>query len=398
MNFLLFFFSFILFLQFNSSYPPSTNLDKDVDKMDLFVQDSDGYHSYRIPSLIVTQKGNLLAFAEGRKNGVGDTGNIDMLLKRSEDGGKTWSEPIVVWDDGDNVCGNPSPVVDETTGTIWLLMTWNRGDDHEGGIIQKTSKDSRRVFVTSSKDEGKTWDEPKEITDSTKDPSWGWYATGPGIGIQIQNGPHKGRMVIPCDHSYDDPEGKLRGGPFEFGSHTIYSDDNGTSWHLDGVIRPKVNECQVVEIADGKGTLLMDLRSYFNRNRRTHSISYDGGKTWSPPKDAPELVEPVCQASIIRYSWPDQNTKSKILFSNPASTKRENLTIKLSLDEGKSWPVQKTLHAGPSAYSSLAVLPNGEILCFYEGGRDNPYEKMILARFKLDWLEHSDKLAIIMNQ
>lgn len=352
----------------------------------LFASNTKGYHTYRIPSIIATSKGTVLAFAEGRKENSSDTGDIDLLLKRSLDGGKTWEEQQVVWDDGGHVCGNPTPVVDEETGTIWLLMTWNRGDDHEGDIIKKTGKDTRRVYVSSSSDEGKTWTQPKDITATTKNPSWGWYATGPGIGIQIKNGPYKGRLVIPSDHSYDDPEGELRGGPFEYGSHIIYSDDHGQTWQLGGTIRPKANECQVVELADGKGSLLMDMRSYFGRNIRTQASSSDGGKTWTAPQDTEDLIEPVCQASLIRYSWPKEGNKSRILFANPASTKRENMTVKLSEDEGQSWPITKTLYEGPSAYSSLAVLPNGEILCLYENGEANPYEKITLARFPLNWL------------
>src|SRR5690606_2115581 len=228
-----------------------------LSEQDLFVQNTNGYHTYRIPSIIATPQGTVLAFAEGRKENSSDTGDIDLLLKRSTDGGKSWEEQMVIWDDGGHVCGNPTPVVDEVTGTVWLLMTWNRGDDHEEYIIKKTSKDTRRVYVTSSSDEGRTWTTPMDITASTKNPSWGWYATGPGIGIQIKNGPHKGRLVIPCDHSYDDPNGKVRGGPFEYGAHTIYSDDHGKSWKLGGTIRPKTNECQVVELADEEGTSLM---------------------------------------------------------------------------------------------------------------------------------------------
>src|SRR5690606_25126335 len=208
----------------------------------------------------------------------------------------------------------------------------------------------------------------------------------PGIGIQIKNGPHKGRLVIPCDHSYDDPNGKVRGGPYEYGAHTIYSDDHGKSWKLGGTIRPKSNECQIVELADEEGMLLMDLRSYFGRNVRTHAWSTDGGITWTDPQDAAELFEPVCQASLIRYSWPEFDLKSRILFANPASTKREKMTIRLSEDEGKTWPLAKILYEGPSAYSSLAVLPTGEVLCLFEKGENSPYEKITLARFDMQWL------------
>ncbi|MEM9830516.1 MAG: sialidase family protein [Bacteroidota bacterium] len=353
---------------------------------ELFVSGTDGYASYRIPSLITTPAGTLLAFCEGRKNSGSDTGNIDLLLKRSSDNGVSWSAFQVVWNDRTNVCGNPCPVVDTTTGTIFLLMTWNRGDDHESDIIARTSRDTRRVFVTQSSDEGQSWSEPREITSSVKPPNWGWYATGPGIGIQIKHGKHKGRLVIPANHSYDDPQGDLRGGPYEYGAHVIYSDDLGETWQVGGQIRPKMNESQLVEIADGRGTLAMNMRSYFGRNRRAQAMSRDGGDSWTAPADIPDLVEPVCQASVVRYSWPDTNQRSILLFSNPASVSRVNMTVKLSYDEGKRWSVGRALHEGPAAYSSLATLPDGKIACLYEAGKDNPYEALHLAIFDLDWL------------
>jgi len=341
----------------------------------IFVSGNDGYHTYRIPSLVTTKNGTLLAFCEGRKGGMGDAGDIDLLVKRSTDNGKTWSAQSIVWDDGKNTCGNPCPVVDEETGIIWLLLTHNLGDDHEGNIIKKTAKSTRTVWVTKSEDDGLTWSEPQEITSTIKHPSWGWYATGPGVGIQIKHGPRKGRLVIPCDNSYDDPNGNVRNGPYEYGSHIIYSDDHGKTWKLGGTITPKVNECQLVEVDDKNGTLLMNMRSYFGRGVRTHAVSYDGGETWTAPHDVPELVEPICQAAILRYSFKDAKNKSVLLFLNPASSKkRHNMTLRASFDEGKSWPVIKTLYPGPSAYSSIAVLPNRDIAVLYEAGEKSPYE------------------------
>ena len=351
------------------------------DTLSLFVSDSDGYKSYRIPAIITTQKGTLLAFCEGRKNSAADAGDIDLLLKRSTDGGRTWSAQQVIWDDSTNTCGNPCPVIDETTGTIWLLMTHNLGDDKESAIVKKLSRSTRTAWVCNSSDDGITWSTPVDITATTKKPGWGWYATGPGIGIQIKNGPHKGRMVIPCDYSYDDSTAIPADGQPGMGSHIIYSDDDGASWKLGGAITPKVNECQVIEVADGNGTLLMNMRSYFKRYCRTHAISYDGGITWTAPYDVPVLVEPVCQASIIRYAWPAKKKKGSMLFLNPASSgKRHNMTIRASYDEGKTWPVIRTLYAGPSAYSCMAVVENGTIACLYEAGVRNPYETIVFQK------------------
>lgn len=165
----------------------------------LLVQGRGGYNNYRIPALLITQAGTLLAFCEGREGG--DSSDIDLLVRRSEDGGKTWAPKRVVWDQGRNVCGNPCPVQDRDTGIIWLLLTWNDSTDRGSKLHDGTSKDTRRVYVCSSEDDGRNWSKPIEITATTKKKDWWWYATGPGVGIQLQQGPHKGRLVIPCDHT-----------------------------------------------------------------------------------------------------------------------------------------------------------------------------------------------------
>ncbi len=350
---------------------------------DLYIGGEDGYHTYRIPSLLVTNKGTLLAFCEGRKGSRGDSGNIDLLVRRSEDGGRTWNRQQVVWDDGANTCGNPCPVVDERTGTVWLTMTWNHGQDTEHQIMQAAGKDTRRVFVTHSDDDGRTWAEPCEITETTKRPEWRWYATGPGVGIQLKHGPWQGRLLIPCDHSVVTPED-----PTGYNSHVIFSDDRGKTWQLGGAIRPAVNECQVVELTDG--TVLMNMRNYDRRaTTRAVATSRDGGMTWSQVRHDPALVEPICQASLVRYDASSADGQDWLLFSNPAHGRtgvRRDMTVRLSRDGGKTWPIERLLWPGPSAYSCLAVLPDGEIACLLEGGPDNPYERIVFAHFGLPWL------------
>lgn len=347
---------------------------------ELFISGRGGYHTYRIPSIVSTIRGTLLAFCEGRKNSHSDTGDIDLLMRRSLDSGKTWSEPSVIWDNKDNTCGNPCAAVDEETGTVWLLLTWNLGSDHEKQIKTKTGRDTRRVYVMQSNDDGKTWSKPAEITDSVKAEYWRWYATGPGHGIQLKYGSQKGRLIIPADHSYAEFMSDT-----VYGAHVIYSDDHGKTWRYSDPILPGLNENEVVELLDGK--LLMNARNHRYRGSRAMAFSTDCGRTWPYVSYQSNLQEPQCQASILRYSPNSFSNQDRILFSNPAhDTRRMNLSVKLSYDAAKTWPVSKSLYAGPSAYSCLAVLTDGRIACLYEAGRDSPYEKIILAVFSLDWL------------
>lgn len=342
----------------------------------IFQSGTEGYDTFRIPALIVSSNGTLLAFAEGRKNSQSDAGDIDLVLKRSQDNGATWSDLQIIRDDEENTCGNPAPVVDKATGTIFLLSTWNLGADRESQIIDQTSQDTRRVFIMQSDNEGRTWSEPQEITQKVKKADWTWYATGPGSGIQIEHAVYKDRLVIPCDHIKADTK--------HYYSHIIYSDDHGSSWHLGGSTpEHQVNECQVVELTDG--TLLLNMRNY-DRSKRMRQIatSQDGGITWSGQRFDTTLVEPICQASIRRYSWPGENSKNVILFANPAHPeKRINMTVRAGFDDGLTWPLKHTLFDGPSAYSDLTVLSNGTAMCLYECGDEHPYEKIVLAKFNL---------------
>lgn len=342
-----------------------------------FVAGAGGYHTYRIPSLLVTPRGTLLAFCEGRRNSASDTGDIDLLLRRSADLGRTWEPIRVVVDRGPDTVGNPCPVVDRDSGTIWLLLTANRGDDRESDIVARKSKSTRTVWLCRSEDGGLTWSAPADITAQVKPAEWTWYATGPGCGIQLASG----RLVIPCDHTIGDAKPVMR-------SHVIYSDDRGKSWRVGGVIGDELNECQVVERTDG--SLMINMRNYARgagrQNRRATAVSRDGGLTWSEVSYAPELIDPVCQASFVRFAKRSPSSADRLLFANPASRRRENLTVRMSMDEGASWPVARQLHAGPAAYSALAVLPDGTAACLYERGDKHPYERITFARFSLEWL------------
>jgi sialidase-1 len=345
----------------------------------VFTSGNNGYHTYRIPSTIVTPKGTILAFCEGRKKSRSDTGDIDLVLRRSMDGGMTWKPMQIVWDDGPNTCGNPCPVLDRDTGTIWLLLTWNSGSLHESKIKPGFGKDSRRVFVSHSTDDGKTWTKPLEITNGTKEMEWTWYATGPGAGIQLEKGKYAGRLVIPCDHKVQvNGDRSLR-------SHVIYSDDHGKTWQLGGVApKPMVNECEVVELSNGR--LLLNMRNYDKSIRaRQVCFSDDGGLTWHDQRHDRQLIEPICQASIRRYSWPQKKQDGIVLFSNPASTsRRDKLTIRASYDDGLTWKHSKLLYSGGSAYSCLLILGDQTIGNLYE---KDGYKQIVFARFGLDWIQ-----------
>lgn len=354
--------------------PAGTNL---LESSRIFTAGQNGYHTFRIPALLVTSRGNLLAFCEGRRNSSSDSGDIDLVCRRSTDGGQSWSRVQTIWDDGSNTCGNPCVVVDKETGTICLLLNWNDGEDLEPAIIAQKSKGIRRIFSSQSRDDGITWSTPRDITLQIKPTNWTWYATGPGLGIQIERGPRVGRLVIPCDHI----EAETR----KYGAHVIYSDDHGETWSLGGSAPGnQVNECEVVELENGR--LLLNMRNY-DPNNRTRQIAFsaDGGETWTDQRHDADLVDPVCQASIRRYCWPIQGRPGVILFSNPASRLREKLTIRASLDDGQTWPRILMVNGGPSAYSCLAALGDGTIGLLYESGTKSPYEGITFARLSTNW-------------
>jgi sialidase-1 len=340
----------------------------------LYVSGTEGYHTFRIPSLIITQQGTILAFCEGRKINRQDHGDVDIVLKRSTDLGETWSPLGLVYEEGGGekiTIGNPCPVIDQSTGTIWLPFC----------------RDNNDIFITYSTDDGMTWQQPRKITASVKKPTWGHYATGPGVGIQLKRGPHVGRLLIPCDHRdlAVDLAGTVDG---NLTAHNFYSDDHGKTWQLGGQHQGwAMGEPQLVELDDG--TVMANIRSNIGPYRVV-SVSSDGGLTWGFSHREPPLigVEPRgTQGSIIRYTDRSTHGRSRILFSNPASTKkRERMTVRLSYDEGKTWPVSKLLHDGPSAYSCLTVLPDNRIGVMYERGIKGFRETVTLEVFSLGWL------------
>ncbi len=335
----------------------------------LFVSGKEGYPRYRIPSLLVAPNGDLLAVCEGRKDGGGLKGKIDIVLKRSTDFGKTWSKLAVVASDGDNTLGNPCLLADRKTGVVWMGLTRSLGTDTEEGIVAGTSKERTRVLVISSKDSGKTWSELRDISETARDPKWTWYGTGPGTGIQLKSG----RLLIPAYHAHE-KDGVYR-------SHMVFSDDGGKTWKRGDAVGRQIGECHAVEKQDG--SLVLNARTNEGKERRAGAVSKDGGETWSEAEhDA--LFDPHCQGCLIRL--PDAEGKPRWLFSNPAGPKRRDLTVRLSLDEGKTWTRSKLLQAGDAQYSSLALLADGTIGCLFDRWESGNYQ-LFYTRFRLDDLK-----------
>ena len=320
----------------------------------IYNQGTDGFELYRIPAIVKSKSNTLLAFAEARKaRSNGDSGDIDLVVKRSSDNGKTWSKQITIWNDGQNTCGNPVPIVDDR-GRIHLLMTWNFQTDKWGAITNGTGEDSRRPYYTYSDDDGITWAQPVEITSSVKKEKWDWYATGPCHGIQIQKGIHKGRLVAP-NYFTTRESGKVTSY-----SHIIYSDDYGKTWK-PGEPTPVggVGECSVAEI--GEGTLMLNMRADEGFYRKSCTSIY-GGLTWSSPQISIDQIDCKCQGSILSIG-------GAVFLSNAASaTERINMTIKKSTDNGKNWKGQYTVYEGNSGYSDIVELSDSQIAIIYEGG------------------------------
>jgi len=337
-----------------------------VSPVNLFKKGDLGYASFRIPSIITTKNGALLAFAEGRVSGQGDTGDINLVMRRSDDGGHTWSPIEVIWDINKDVCGNPCPVVLEN-GDILLLLTWNSGKEPEHMIKNGHSKFGRIPFLKKSSDDGKTWTEARDISSMADKKEWLWYATGPGNGIQLKHGKYKGRIVVPCANS------TLKGG---YNSHVIYSDDNGESWKFSADIGAGTNESCVVELTDG--TLIFNARQQSNKSGfRGQAISKDGGANWEQYTNKSALKEPTCQASFITYN------DDILLFLNPQGKGRRDGVLQISRDVAKTWTKLIEMPKGDFAYSSMSVLKNGDLALLYESENYKKIHFRVLSADKI---------------
>jgi sialidase-1 len=361
------------------------------EKTDLFQAGQAGYVTYRIPALATTRKGTILAACSARRDGFGDWADIDVMFRRSTDGGETWSAPVVLADSGNSVVDNATFIIDPHSDQIYLLY----------------QIDYARAFLMTSNDEGATWSKSREITGAfdtfrARDQyDWKVLAMGPGHGIVLASG----RFVVPVWLATDKSHRPSI-------SATIYSDDQGDSWHAGETIvanskdTPNPSEHVLVELADGR--VMTNMRTESKQYRRLVSISPNGASDWSPPKFDEQLYDPICMASLVRLGATAHDDAAKCLvFANPDSRaaesaptrwgarERRNVTVRLSHDDGQSWPISRVMEAGPSGYSDLSVAPDGTIYMLYERGAADQHGAfhtgyLTFAEFNRAWLAGDD--------
>ncbi|QNI36829.1 sialidase family protein [Edaphobacter albus] len=331
----------------------------------LFANGTDSYACFRIPAIVRTPKGTLLAFAEARRHNCGDFGEVRIVMRSSRDEGKSWSPLTTVATNGELQAGNLVPVVDTRDrryprGRIFLVYC--TGNASEASILK--GEGARRIWYRTSTDEGLTWGTPVEITANVKLPSWRGYATGPGHGLQLMHGQHAGRILIAANHS----EGNPQPHDHSYDAHAFYSDDHGQTWHLsDSIQWPGSNESTAAEAADG--VVVMNSRDQSKEtSTRILAISNDGGAHWASTFVAKELIDPACEGSMLSYRY---GKRQVLLFSNASDqTQRINLTISASFDNGKTWPKRTVIEEGPAAYSDIVALKGKQLGVLWERGND----------------------------
>ncbi|MDP4285692.1 MAG: sialidase family protein [Bacteroidota bacterium] len=339
----------------------------------VFISGTDGYQSFRIPAIIKANNGDLLAFCEGRVNGSNDFGNIQIVLKRSSDEGKTWSPLQIVANNDHLQAGNPAPVVDLTDprypqGRIFLF--YNTGNASETDVRKR--KGHRDVLYLTSTDNGKTWSTPTDITLQVNrinqpdiNPLWNFkedwrsYANAPGHALQFAEGKYKDRIFIPANHSSGNPKPQYK----DYNAHGYYSDDHGATFHLgESVLFAGSNESTAALLANG--TLMMNSRNQTGKYRIV-SLSKDGGKTWDTTFVDYNLPDPECEASLLRLDT--KRGRSVLAFSNNIDKNdRDSLTLHFSFDEGNSWRKNILVEPANTGYSDILQLSNKNIGVLYE--------------------------------
>lgn len=360
-------------------------------KVPVFVSGKEGHQVYRIPA-IIGYNGELLAFAEGRVHNAGDFGDINIVMKRSADNGKTWSTVVTIVDNDSLQAGNPAPVVDmldprHPNGRIFLF--YNTGNNHEGEV--RKGNGLREVWYIASIDNGNTWSAPVNITRQVHRPrqpqinpeynfseDWRSYANTPGHALQFTTGKFRGRIFVPANHSAGEPREEFR----DYAAHGFYTDDHGRSFQLgESVSVEGSNESTATELADG--TLMMNIRNQRGDVReRLIALSDDGGVRWDTTYFDPNLPDPVCEGSILTIGT--KQGKNIIAFCNAADQQhRNNLTLRISFDEGKTWKKNIVIDKAPpgqekdhTAYSDIVRLSGKEVGVLYES---EGYSKIVFS-------------------
>jgi len=342
---------------------------------DVFVSGKDGYFAYRIPAIETAPDGTLLAFAEARKYNLGDPGfgeqDIDLVLKRSTDQGITWSPMQIIEDPGEKwSAANPCTLVDRETGKVWLFYL--RGKPGRNTYTGRPGTNDIETFARTSQDNGASWSEPVDLTQVTRDftdTKWRTSVVGPGGGICARDG----RLAIPV----------WRFEPWSV--FAVFSADHGRTWQR-GEFVPGVSgdECQLVELADGRW--LFDIRQHDGGKHRWRAASEDGGRTWSKPF-AGETLSPVACA-IERLTLKSAgDDRDRLLWTGPKGPGRSNLVVRVSYDEGKTFPHERPIAKSFSAYSDLTILKDKTVGVLWERGESTGYQFITFTRFNREWLE-----------
>lgn len=318
----------------------------------IFANGTEGYTCFRIPAIVRSLDGTLLAFAEARRESCADFGDVRIVMRRSRDAGKSWGPLQVVAENGSLQAGNAAPVVDALDrrfprGRIFLIYC--TGDAPESELLR--GHGTRRVWYRTSTDDGATWTPPVEITASVKLPAWRAYATGPGHALQLTRGQLAGRIVVAANHT----EGNIDK------ANTFYTDDHGATWLMGATVNlPGSNESTAAQVSDG--TIVLSSRDQNGSGARFVSLSHDGAEHWDTTFVARDLPDPECEGSMIAHGpW--------LLLSNAGNSKcRWDLTVSASRDGGHTWPRHTVIYAGPAAYSDIVLLPKHRLGMLWERG------------------------------